>query len=491
MEEDFPACPSPVAEEENAGQAASAAVAAPEAANPRRGRRHEAQRQRRRREHQVRCSAVGYAREAAARKVSRKQVSRRLGVAPRTLRHWMNRDDDDPLQAVPRGRPVLTAALPERNEVVRFLQNVSGPSVGLPALRAVFPKIQRAVLADLLVRYRRVWRKRYRRTGFRLTWNRPGTVWAMDFTEPNHAIDGVFPYLFALRDLASHRQLAWQPVRGQTADDVLPVLRRLFAEHGAPLVLKNDNGSAFLAEVTKQAMREAEVAQLFSPPAHPEYNGQLERSNGVLTTYTDLHAVAEGHPFRLTSDDVAHGFALANTLSRPWGHEGPSPEEAWQVRGPISQDERRQFQACLAAERIRAAADLGFDLAAELNHYQQAELDRLATSRALESLGYLTKTRVSRPPKKRKRPSRKKLAKGDASGGEPAATAVDPSAANSPPGASTRTRWRLVERNGRATRWQKASEVLEWRWPRTRPPRQVIFLKQFRPLTVSGQFLRG
>ena len=84
------------------------------------------------------------------------------------------------------------------------------------------------------------------------------------------------------------------------------------------MVLKHDNGSAFLAAVTQQEMIDALVAQLFSPPGQPQYNGAVERGNGVLKTYTHLHAQNAGHPLRWTSEDVEHAQELANTISRPW-----------------------------------------------------------------------------------------------------------------------------------------------------------------------------
>jgi hypothetical protein len=233
----------------------------------------------------------------------------------------------------------------------------------------------------------------------------------MDFTQPSHPVDGIYDVLFAVRDLASHRQLVWQPLTGETAEAVVPVLRELFAQHGPPLVLKNDNGSAFIAKATHAALLEATVAQLFSPPRRPQYNGALERSNGTLKIYTHQQAVVAGHPFRWTSDDLERARQLANTISRPWGHDGPTPEEAWQQRAPITDDERARFQATLAEQRLEAARDLALDTAGALSVSQRAELDRLALSRTLQHLGYLTKTRVQRPPKKPKRLSRAALAR--------------------------------------------------------------------------------
>jgi hypothetical protein len=78
-----------------------------------------------------------------------------------------------------------------------------------------------------------------------LHWQVPGSVWAMDFTEAPAAIDGLFPYVLAVRDLASGRQLLWLPIRAGNGQETRWALASLFALHGAPLILKSDNGSPF------------------------------------------------------------------------------------------------------------------------------------------------------------------------------------------------------------------------------------------------------
>lgn len=124
--------------------------------------------------------------------------------------------------------------------------------------------------------------------------------------------------------------------------------------YGPPLVIKHDNGSAFRADVTQQALAEALVAQLFSPPGQPQYNGAVERGNGVLKTYTHQHAQSEGHPFRWTSEDVHHAQDLANTISRPWDAHGFSPAQAWQERPPLTPEERQVFLVALGIRRLTA-----------------------------------------------------------------------------------------------------------------------------------------
>jgi hypothetical protein len=333
-----------------------------------------------------------------------------LGISARTLRYWRQQQRAQKLTSRKRGRPTLPCGVEVRNQVIRFLHEVTGPSVGLPALRSLFPQVRCCVLRELLRKYRRVWRRRYVQRGFRLSWHHAGAVWAMDHSEPKHPVDGVYPYLLAVRDLASSRQLAWHPVKTVSADETLPVLDELIRQHGAPLVIKSDNGSAFIAQHLRGAMREQAIAQLFSPPRRPSYNGALERSNGVLKTYTHQHALAEGHPFRWTSDDLQRALELANTISRPWGHRGPTPEEAWQARDPITVEQRVEFTVAVTRHRAQACQDLGLDESeGALASSDQARRDRLALRRTLEELGYLTMQRVRRAPKKPKRPTRDEL----------------------------------------------------------------------------------
>ncbi len=368
------------------------------------------QQPRRTAEHAARQAATCAA-QAATCHGAQQKLAGSLNVSPRTLRHWKTGQRSGEFEARPRGRRPGICDVATRNDVIRFLHRVTGPSVGLAALRALFPHVSRAILAELLARYRRIWRRRYHRSGYELTWHHAGAVWAMDFSQARYPVDGIYPYLFAVRDLASHRQPAWQPVASEKADEVLRVLADLMREHGAPLVLKSDNGSAFVAELTKAMLDEAAVWQLFSPAGHPQFNGALERSNSTLKTYTHQQAVAEGHPFRWTSDDLDRARTLANTISRPWGHRGLSPDQTWQSRAAITDQQRAQFQQALGEQRSIAAQDLGLDVSADLSHVDRSRLDRLAIARTLELLDYLTKKRVTRAANKPKRPSRKKLAR--------------------------------------------------------------------------------
>jgi transposase InsO family protein len=161
--------------------------------------------------------------------------------------------------------------------------------VGVPAEHAAFPALGRNELADLLARRRQAVHERYRDTVHVLHWQQPGRVWAIDFAEPSllgaswslPPVDGWYPYVMAVRDLASGYQLAWLPIPEATAETTQAALAHLFDVHGAPLVLKMDNRSAFRAEALKDFLREKNVIELYSPPHRPSYKGPSKRRLGL------------------------------------------------------------------------------------------------------------------------------------------------------------------------------------------------------------------
>jgi transposase InsO family protein len=274
-----------------------------------------------------------------------------LHLAPRTLRHWY----EDFRSEAPRihllGRRTLRAPLADRTEVLDVLDEL-GPATSVATLRTCFPSMPRAELEDLVKRYRRVWRKRHQHVQFCLHWQHPGAVWAMDFSDAPRPIDGIYPYLLAVRDLASHQQLLWLPVLDMTAETTIKALAMLFVLHGgAPLVLKADNGPAFVAAATQEFLLPAGVNLLFSPPHTPEYNGSIEAGNGSLKTRTERYATRADHPTYWTSDDVAAAQSEANATARPRGETGPTPDQLWQTRRPIAAAERVLFQEAVLRHR--------------------------------------------------------------------------------------------------------------------------------------------
>jgi len=379
--------------------------------DPRQARRARQQRPRRDQEAFQRQALVECVEQAHVKGLSRQRIVEVLHRSPRTLRAWRHVVPRSADTTDLRGRPVLGSTVAERNRVIRFLHFVTGPAIGLPALRALFPQMPRCTLEDLLRRYRRVWRARYCPFGLRLTWHQPGRVWAMDFSEAAFPIDGRDRYIFAVRDLASGRQLAWQPIAAQDAEQVIAQLLLLFQRYGVPLVIKCDNGAAFIAERIAHWLHSWRVIPLFSPPCHPRYNGALERSNRTNKIYTAQHAASQGHPFQWRSEDLEAARRLANEITRPWGQHGPTAQQAWDARTPITQEERQRFLDTLHEQRPTAAAELDIDLSQPLNHADRARLDRHALAVVLQALGYLSYRRGSRMTRKPSRPTADDLQK--------------------------------------------------------------------------------
>lgn len=325
------------------------------------------------------------------------ETAERLRLAPRTLRQWRLRSwrperSGSPTLLVPLGRPCLRAPREVRNDVIALLDEL-GPATGAPTLRACFPTLARAELEDLVRRYRRVWRKRNRQALRVLHWHVPGAVWAMDFSQATYPVEDKDRYLLAVRDLASGQQLLWWPVSAIDTDETLAALAYLFAAHGAPLVLKTDNGSPFCADQTLAFLRQAEVIPLFSPPRVPRYNGAIEAGIGSLKTRTDQHASRHGRAGHWTLDDLSAAQAQANNEARPQGPTGPTPEELWTTRRRLTREERLLFHAAVERQRQTIQAQDG----APDNPAHARAQDRPAIRRALEELGYLHYSRRRLP----------------------------------------------------------------------------------------------
>ena len=162
----------------------------------------------------------------------------------------------------------------------------------------------------------------------------------------------------AVRDLASGMQLLWLPVPEATATTTTAALLSLFMLYGAPLVLKLDNGSPFVAGVTRALLAQWQVIPLYSPPGRPQYNGAIEAGIGALKVRTHYQAVRQGQPGEWTLADAEAARQQANTLGRPWGAHGPAPAERWASRHIVTNQERQAFAASVASRQEEAAASL-------------------------------------------------------------------------------------------------------------------------------------
>lgn len=327
------------------------------------------------------------------------RVARRLHLSRRTLTRWRCRRSESPC-GQPRGRPCKESPCAQRRTVLEMLQR-EGPHLGLPTLRAEFPDMPRCELRELQIAYRRHYRQTHRRLMERLSWQGAGCVWAMDHVVPPHAIDAVDRAAFSLRDLASGAQLAWQPVPDQTAKPAADILAALIRQHGPPLILKSDNGSAFKGQRLQELLATHDIVWLPSPPQTPRYNGGCEAGSGSMRTRTD-------HFAERTAGWTSQGMELArrqaNDLTRPAGHLGPTPGQLWAARVPITIEQRQSLREAIARHQQQVIAERKESFNSNNKNHQHQVL-RQAVRRALLELGLLTTTMrsIALPLKPKKR----------------------------------------------------------------------------------------
>jgi transposase InsO family protein len=328
---------------------------------------------------------------------TQKQCAAQLDLSARTLRGWDH--DLATLGLAPPGRPATRSALAVRQAILGYVK-LTGPGIGLPTLQEQFADVARAELADLLARYRLVCRLRGGHYGRVLHWQTPGAVWAADFTEPSShglagslpPIAGCYPYVLAVRDLASGFMLAWQPLPALTEEVTRDALRLLFALHGAPLILKMDNGSAFRAAAFQEFLESAGVIPLYSPPSCPMYNGAIEAAIGSLKKRTEEQARARRRSGTWDVADLEAAQEAANA-SHPRRLNGRTPTSVWQARTPVGSIARVVFELTVQRERFQFRDELGIDQEEVLDHWRRSAVDRRAIQRALVEHGHLLFTR--------------------------------------------------------------------------------------------------
>lgn len=358
----------------------------------------EGQMARRLEERHARKEAVAFAHWAGQEGVSRRMAADQIGLLPATLGRWERSWALDHLPIHLLGRPRRRAGPAVRLEVTEQL-NELGPATGLAVLEGLFPEVTRSELHDLQSEFRGDWREDHVFQTEELEWTRAGTVWTTDFTDPPGPIDGLYEHLLAVRDLASSMELAALPAVHADGATAAAALESLFVNFGAPLVLKSDNGGAFVGGVVQELLARWQVVPLLSPLYTPRYNGSVEASNGSLKTRAHYLAAQHGRPGAWTCDDVEAARLQANATSRPWGPRGPTPQERWTERVPITVEQRDELRGCVEEMKTRVRAEIFPDANVPLGYEERAAVARSAVRRALESLGYLVvRRRRTTPP---------------------------------------------------------------------------------------------
>ena len=186
--------------------------------------------------------------------------------------------------------------------------------------------------------------------------------------------------------------LAWQALPALTAEVTRAALRCLFALHGAPLILKVENGSAFRAALLQAFLEGYGVLPLYSPPACPGYHGAIEAAIGALKQRTQDQAWAVGRSGRWEVGDLAAAQAAANA-SHPRRLNGRTPTSVWQSRPALAPLARVVFTVTVERQRFQVRDELAIAPDELLDHWRGSAVDRQAIERALVEHGHLLFTR--------------------------------------------------------------------------------------------------
>lgn len=342
-------------------------------------------------ETKARSDAARFVARAGDEGVGPGDASGMLFLSESTTRKWKRRWDEETLEAARLGRPPRLCA-PETVADIKRLLWIVGPCGSVDYVREQFSKVPRTVVEDIVRSFKRDLEDRRKAALLMCTWTKPGTVWAADWTEPDFPIDGGrYPKVLVVRDLASGNILLALPVERTSGKLATFAMGCLFETHGAPLVLKTDNGPEFIEEGFVAFLLEHKVTHLLSPEYYPEYNGAIEAGIGSLKTRAMYHAARNGRLGCWTCDDVEAGRLQANETVRPKGPWGPSPESSWRSRERIDDEERRVFLDLVdqeTKERLAKKED-----AEPLGAKEKKAMVRRAIASALAKRGCLTMKR--------------------------------------------------------------------------------------------------
>ena len=160
----------------------------------------------------------------------------------------------------------------------------------------------------------------------------PGQVWAVDFIE-DKLVSGRRLRILSVLDLCSRYALDSLVEHSLTGELAARHLERLFLSHGAPRVLRRDQGPEFESRVFQKLLRTWRVQDEPVPKGQPFDNGHMESFHGSLRD-------------ELLNAELFHSLGEAQTKVATWlnwyNSERPhqslgyrTPCEWWEAAAPL------------------------------------------------------------------------------------------------------------------------------------------------------------
>jgi transposase InsO family protein len=151
--------------------------------------------------------------------------------------------------------------------------------------------VSRRALQSLVAEARAEQNRLQRSSLLSVQWHHPNLAWATDASEYHRDGQGQKLKLVVVQDLNSSFRFAPMCALTLSGEAIAGYLEDLFEQHGAPLVLKRDNGSIFNSSAVDAVLSHWQVLPLNSPVYYPPYNGGIERGIGELKAQLPAHLI--------------------------------------------------------------------------------------------------------------------------------------------------------------------------------------------------------
>lgn len=211
-----------------------------------------------------------------------------VGLSYRTLMRWKRRLANGQDAVGKRGpKKVRPLNLNELKARIRDLNHGAQRSFGTGRLHGTHAdRISRRELNELVRKARNAENRHRRAESCRVSWLRPNLAWAIDdCRKSDTAVSGTL-HLHNLTDLCSRYKLP--PIAScqlPCGEEVAGHLAHLFDRFGPPLFCKRDNGGNLNHSTVDEALEEAWVIPVNSPPYTAPYNGAIEHTQGEFKSY--------------------------------------------------------------------------------------------------------------------------------------------------------------------------------------------------------------
>lgn len=137
-------------------------------------------------------------------------------------------------------------------------------------------------------------------------------------------------YQLAVMDVYSRRILCWIFQRSIRQTDVVALMRNLDLRFGLKgVIIRNDNGSQFIAHQVREALRELEARQEFTHVATPEENAYIEAFHSIQQReLIDRFSFASYYEAKQHIEKYMHWY---NQVRRHGALKGLTPMQKWEL----------------------------------------------------------------------------------------------------------------------------------------------------------------